>query len=64
MKSTRKKYRKMRITFDEVMRESNSLVAAEELAEETAARLARENEFGPVSNLLMNSKLTVSQPSA
>jgi hypothetical protein len=41
----RKKYRKMRIKFDEKMRESNALVLAEKQAEETARRLAIENEF-------------------
>jgi hypothetical protein len=41
----RKKYRKMRMKFDEKMRESNQLVVAEALAEETAKRLAIENEF-------------------
>lgn len=43
----RKKYRKMRMTFDEKMRESNNLVLAEALAEETAKRIAIENEFAP-----------------
>lgn len=37
----------MRMTFDEKMRESNNLVLAEALAEETAKRLAIENEFVP-----------------
>ena len=49
IESHRKKYRKMRTKFDEVMRESNNNVVAEHLAEETASRLARENESVPPS---------------
>ena len=40
----RKKYRKMRFKFDEIMRQSNELCLLEQQAEETAKRLARENE--------------------
>ncbi|KAF7861544.1 hypothetical protein EAF04_008106 [Stromatinia cepivora] len=43
-KSFRKKYRKMRIKFDEAMRQSNSLFMEEQLADETAKRLARDND--------------------
>ena len=49
MHPIRKKYRKMRIKFDEVMRESNNLVLANHLAEETTARLAVEIEYTPPS---------------
>lgn len=52
MSSIRKKYRKMRMKFDEKMRESNSIVTAEALAEETAKRLAIENEFVPLPHPL------------
>ena len=48
----------MRVKFDEVMRESNSLVMAEHLAEETSARLAIENELVPILRLVMNTTLT------
>lgn len=37
----------MRIKFDEKMRQSNIRVEEEQLAEETAKRLAVENEFVP-----------------
>ena len=47
MLSIRKKYRKMRIKFDEKMRQSNIRVEEEQLAEETARRLAIENEYVP-----------------
>lgn len=40
----RKKYRKMRLKFEEVMKESNDLYVEEQLAVETAKRLAQENE--------------------
>jgi hypothetical protein len=40
----RKKYRKMRIKFDEVMRDSNENYMKEQRAIETGRRLARENE--------------------
>ncbi|ESZ96474.1 hypothetical protein SBOR_3096 [Sclerotinia borealis F-4128] len=43
-KSFRKKYRKMRIKFDEAMRRSNSLFMEEQLAGETAKKLAQEND--------------------
>jgi len=42
---SRKKYRKMRMKFDEVMRQSDELYVEEQLAIETAKRLAQENEF-------------------
>jgi hypothetical protein len=45
MESDRKKYRKMRMKFDDKMRESNAFFVDEQLAEETARRLAIENEF-------------------
>lgn len=45
MSDIRKKYRKMRIKFDEVMRQNNSLFMEEQLADETAKRLAQENEL-------------------
>ena len=44
MPGIRKKYRKMRIKFDEKMRQSNELFVEEQLAVETAKRLAQENE--------------------
>ena len=44
MDDFRKKYRKMRIKFDEVMRESNENYMKEQKAIETGRRLARENE--------------------
>ncbi|RAL61414.1 hypothetical protein DID88_009344 [Monilinia fructigena] len=44
MSDIRKKYRKMRIKFDKAMRQSNSLFMEEQLADETAKRLAREND--------------------
>ncbi|KAM0127989.1 hypothetical protein ACHAO1_009226 [Botrytis cinerea] len=43
-KSFRKKYRKMRIKFDEAMRQNNHLFMEEQLADETAKKLAREND--------------------
>ncbi|KAI9647837.1 hypothetical protein NHQ30_004225 [Ciborinia camelliae] len=43
-KSFRKKYRKMRIKFDEAMRQSNLLFMEEQLADETAKRLAQKND--------------------
>ena len=45
MATIRKKYRKMRMKFDEKMRESNTFFVEEQLAEGTATRLAIENEF-------------------
>jgi hypothetical protein len=44
MSATRKKYRKMRIKFDDKMRQSNEWFVEEQLAVETARRLAQENE--------------------
>jgi hypothetical protein len=44
MLSIRKKYRKMRIKFDEIMRMSNQFYTDEQRAVETARRLAQENE--------------------
>ncbi|KAG0652258.1 hypothetical protein D0Z07_1166 [Hyphodiscus hymeniophilus] len=41
-KSFKKKYRKMRVKFDEVMKESNNLCTAGHQAKETSARLAIE----------------------
>ena len=52
MCAIRKKYRKMRIKFDEAMRQSNSLFMEEQLADETAKRLAQENELVTVWALL------------
>ena len=43
-KSWKKKYRKMRITFDERMRTSEELHQVEQKAMRTAKRLAIENE--------------------
>jgi hypothetical protein len=43
-KSWKKKYRKMRITFDQRMRESEELHMLEQKAMRTAKRLAIENE--------------------
>ncbi|QSZ36754.1 hypothetical protein DSL72_006637 [Monilinia vaccinii-corymbosi] len=43
-KSFKKKYRKMRIKFDEAMCQSNTLFMEEQLAEETAKRLVQEND--------------------
>jgi hypothetical protein len=45
MAPIRKKYRKMRMKFDEKMRESNTFFVEEQLDEATANRLAIENEF-------------------
>jgi len=45
MSAIRKKYRKMRIKFDEKMRQSNERYMEEQLAMETARRLAQENEL-------------------
>lgn len=45
MSDNRKKYRKMRIKFDEAMRESNSLFMEEQVANETVMRLMQENEL-------------------
>lgn len=56
MSSIRKKYRKMRIKFDEKMRESNTFCVEMQLAEETIRRLAIENES--VLPPIMNSELT------
>jgi IEC3 subunit of the Ino80 complex, chromatin re-modelling len=49
MALTRKKYRKMRIKFEEKMNLSNQLFKEEQDAAETARRLALENEFVKVS---------------
>lgn len=49
MSSYRKKYRKMRINFDEAMRQSNSLFMEEQLADETAKKMIRENELVKLS---------------
>jgi hypothetical protein len=43
-KSFKKKYRKMRLTFEEKMNSSNILYKNEQQAAETARRLALENE--------------------
>src|SRR2546426_65693 len=43
----RKKYRKMRIKFDEQMKLSNDLFTMEHNAKETARRLAQQNEYVP-----------------
>lgn len=43
-KSWKKKYRKMRISFDQRMRESEELHSLEQKAIQTAKRLAIENE--------------------
>jgi hypothetical protein len=51
MPSIRKKYRKMRIKFEEKMRDSNVWFVEEQLAVETARRLAEENELAPRSNM-------------
>jgi len=51
MSSNRKKYRKMRMKFDEKMRESNTFFVKEQLAEKTAARIAIQNEFVFIRNL-------------
>lgn len=45
MSDNRKKYRKMRIKFDEAMRESNSLFLEEQVGNETVMRLMQENEL-------------------
>jgi hypothetical protein len=45
MASIRKKYRKMRIKFEEKMSLSNQLFKEEQDSAETARRLALENEF-------------------
>ena len=42
---TRKKYRKMRIKFDEKMRQSNEWYIQEQMAIETARRIAQQNEY-------------------
>ncbi|KAH8820933.1 IEC3 subunit of the Ino80 complex, chromatin re-modelling-domain-containing protein [Xylogone sp. PMI_703] len=42
--SYKKKYRKMRIKFDEVMRQSNALLQDEQRALDTAKRLAQDND--------------------
>lgn len=44
MATIRKKYRKMRIKFDEVMTASNDLVKKEQMAFETVKRLKQQNE--------------------
>jgi hypothetical protein len=44
MSTIRKKYRKIRVKFDEIMRESNALFVEEQKADQTAKRLAQENE--------------------
>jgi len=49
MSSIRKKYRKMRIKFDEKMRQSNVWYMEEQAATETARRLAQQNESGITS---------------
>jgi len=41
----RKKYKKIKFKFDDVYRQSNELCIAEQNAQETAKRLARENEL-------------------
>ncbi|KAG9244485.1 IEC3 subunit of the Ino80 complex, chromatin re-modelling-domain-containing protein [Calycina marina] len=43
-KSFKKKYRKMRLKFDETMRQSNDLFTSEHAAKETARRLAQQND--------------------
>ncbi|PBP16459.1 hypothetical protein BUE80_DR012839 [Diplocarpon rosae] len=43
-KSFKKKYRKMKVKFDEVMRESNDLYVEEQRANSTVKRLAQEND--------------------
>lgn len=54
-KSFKKKYRKMRFKFEEVMSESNDLCMKEQNAAETAKRLAQENELAYLSNYLWSS---------
>jgi len=44
MAAPRKKYRKMRIKFDEAMRMSNELYTQEQNAKNTAKRLREQNE--------------------
>jgi hypothetical protein len=44
MSSIRKKYRKMKFKFDEAMKLSNELYTQEQNAENTAKRIAHENE--------------------
>ncbi|PQE04669.1 IEC3 subunit of the ino80 complex chromatin re-modelling domain-containing protein [Rutstroemia sp. NJR-2017a BBW] len=44
MSAIRKKYRKIRVKFDEIMRESNALFVEEQKADQTAKRLAQEND--------------------
>lgn len=61
MSSIRKKYRKMRVKFDEIMRLSNEICINEQHAAATARRLAQENEsavsrplvIGDIANTLM-----------
>lgn len=48
----RKKYRKMRIKFEDVMGQSNILFKNEQSAAETARRIALENEWVPKSTLI------------
>jgi IEC3 subunit of the Ino80 complex, chromatin re-modelling len=47
----RKKFRKMKLKFDHVMRESESLFKEERRANETVRRLAQENEYFTVPML-------------
>ncbi|KAM3075040.1 hypothetical protein ACMFMG_007500 [Clarireedia jacksonii] len=44
MSKIRKKYRKIRVKFDEIMRQSNALFVEEQKADQTAKRLAQEND--------------------
>ncbi len=44
---TRKKYRKMRIVFDEKMHQNNETFLKEQMGIATLRRLMQENEFDP-----------------
>lgn len=44
-KSYRKKYRKMKLQFDEIMEDANQLFVAENTAWEIAKRIQEQNEY-------------------